>query len=100
MPQVTNLAQQLQQAGHVESVVVSGHTDRIGNAAANQRLSQQRAEAVRRVLVAQGIPSAAVQAQGFGADRPVVQCDQTNRAELISCLAPNRRVDIEAHVQQ
>lgn len=98
--EVRHIAAQLKQAEQVQSITVSGHTDRIGDAASNQRLSQQRAESVRRGLVAEGVPAAAVQAQGFGKDRPVVQCDQQNRSDLIACLAPNRRVDIEVQAQR
>ena len=96
---VHNIAGQLKQAPEGQPILVSGHTDRIGSAAANQTLSQQRAEAVRQALVSEGIPAGTLQAQGFGPDRPVVQCDQQNRADLIACLAPNRRVDIEVNGQ-
>ena len=38
---------------------------------------------------------------GMGESQPVVQCSQRNRPELIACLAPNRRVDVEVSgVQQ
>ena len=92
---VRNIAGQLKQAPKGQQVTVSGHTDYIGDDAANLRLSQRRAEAVRQALAAEGIPANTIQAQGFGEDRPVVQCDQQNRNDLIACLAPNRRVDIE-----
>lgn len=98
--EIRTIAGQLKQAGQVQRIVVSGHTDRVGDAASNLRLSQQRAQAVGRALVAEGIPASIVQAQGFGADRPVAQCDQQIRADLIACLAPNRRVDIEVHGQR
>jgi len=97
---VRDIAGQLKQMPEVRQIKVSGHTDRIGDAASNQRLSQQRAESVRRALAAEGVPAASIQAQGFGKDRPVVQCDQQDRTELIACLAPNRRVDIEVQGQR
>lgn len=50
---------------------VGGHTDNTGDAAANQRLSQQRADAVRRYLVGRGVPSASLTARGFGPTNPV-----------------------------
>ena len=50
---------------------VGGHTDNTGNAAANQRLSQQRADAVRRYLVGRGVPEASLRARGFGPANPV-----------------------------
>ena len=94
---VRNIAGQLKQAPAGSTITVSGHTDYIGNDDANQRLSQQRAEAVRQALANEGIPAANIQAQGFGESRPVVQCDQEDRSDLIACLAPNRRVDIEVN---
>ncbi len=97
---IGDIAGQLKQMSEIERVTVSGHTDRIGNAASNQHLSQQRAQTVRQALSAQGIPAAVIVTQGFGSDRPLVQCDQHNRTELIACLAPNRRVDIEVQGQR
>lgn len=48
---------------------VDGHTDAQGDAAANLRLSQRRAQAVVDALVKRGVPTARLQAQGFGEDR-------------------------------
>lgn len=47
-------------------VRVEGHTDANGDAAANMRLSQRRAQAVVQALVKEGVPAARLQAQGFG----------------------------------
>src|SRR5690606_11476754 len=69
---VGNIASQLKDMPNVNAITVSGHTDRIGNADANQQLSQQRAQAVRTALVNQGLPAGKIQAQGFGASKPVV----------------------------
>lgn len=100
LAEIQSIAGQLKQQGQAQRITVSGHTDRIGDAAANQRLSQQRAVSVGRALVAQGIPADAIQAQGFGETRPVVQCEQQDRSSLIACLAPNRRVDITVQGQR
>ncbi|WP_353172450.1 OmpA family protein [Paracandidimonas soli] len=97
---VRDIASQLKQLSELQQVTVSGHTDRIGNDAANLRLSQQRAESVRNALATEGIPASKVRAHGFGEDRPLVQCGQQDRDVLIACLAPNRRVDIEVRGQQ
>jgi outer membrane protein OmpA-like peptidoglycan-associated protein len=48
------------------SVEVRGHTDDVGNDAANMRLSQARAESVREYLVANGIDAARLTANGYG----------------------------------
>ena len=48
---------------------VEGHTDAQGDAAANLRLSQRRAQAVVAALAKRGLPASRLQAQGFGEDR-------------------------------
>lgn len=53
------------------SLAVQGHTDTTGPAALNQRLSQQRAEAVVAVLAQAGVPAERLQPQGLGASRPL-----------------------------
>jgi outer membrane protein OmpA-like peptidoglycan-associated protein len=80
----------------LEVVVVTGHTDRIGTDEYNQKLSQKRADAVRDYLVSKGVDKAKVETIGMGEKQPVVQCDQKNRKELIACLQPNRRVEVQA----
>lgn len=97
---IRDIAKSLKQMSAIQKITVSGHTDRIGNTSANQRLSQQRAETVQRALAAEGIPSAVIQSQGFGSQLPIVQCDQQLRNDLIACLAPNRRVDIDVQGQR
>ena len=52
-------------------VSIEGHTDAVGGEAANMKLSQQRAEAVRAWLVGKGIAPARLQATGFGPTRPM-----------------------------
>ena len=50
---------------------LAGHTDNVGDAARNLRLSQQRAQVVRRYLLQQGIDSVRLRARGYGGTRPV-----------------------------
>lgn len=69
-------------------MVVEGHTDSQGTAAANQDLSQKRAQAVRDYLVSRGIAGDRVTAQGFGPTRPI---GENGSAEG---RANNRRVEI------
>ena len=78
-----------------DGVTVQAHADRLGSAAYNQQLSQRRANSVKNYLVAQGVPANLINAVGVGSAQPVVQCDNANRAELIRCLAPNRRVEVQ-----
>lgn len=52
-------------------LVISGHTDAVGDDAMNQKLSEARAEAVRDALVLRGVDEAALNAVGHGETRPV-----------------------------
>lgn len=79
------------------AVIVTGHTDRIGSDAYNQKLSERRAKQVADYLVAHGVSSSIITAEGKGKSEPVVQCDGKKvTKQLISCLQPNRRVEIRA----
>lgn len=91
---VQGILAQVREAAQVQSIRVTGYTDRIGSASYNQALSQRRADAVRTALVQGGVPAGSISAEGRGAAEPIVQCEQRNRRELIACLAPNRRVQI------
>lgn len=53
------------------SVRIEGHTDSLGDDAANQHLSERRAMAVRDALLARGIDAARVEAVGHGETRPI-----------------------------
>jgi outer membrane protein OmpA-like peptidoglycan-associated protein len=66
----------------------AGHTDNVGDAAANQALSEQRAASVRQALVERGIDGARLTAKGYGASAPVAD----NRSE--DGRAKNRRVEL------
>jgi outer membrane protein OmpA-like peptidoglycan-associated protein len=67
---------------------VSCHTDAFGNDAANQTLSQKRADAVRSYLLNKGIPAHRVTAVGYGETMPI----DTNATE--EGRVRNRRVEI------
>ena len=82
------------------TISVEGHTDRLGTASYNQRLSVQRAEAVKSYLVSSGgIDASKVSAVGKGESSPVTKPGDCkgNKAtpKLIACLQPDRRVDVE-----
>lgn len=81
----------------LELVLVTGHTDRIGTQAYNQRLSERRADTVRDYLVSRGVARDKIETLGMGKTQPIpgVVCNQKNMKELIACLAPNRRVEVE-----
>ncbi|WP_052462686.1 OmpA family protein [Nigerium massiliense] len=67
---------------------VQGHTDSTGDAAHNQELSQQRAQAVADNLAAKGIAVGRMKVSGFGATKPVA----SNGTE--DGKAKNRRVEV------
>ena len=87
----------LNQIQKLELVLVTGHTDRIGTQQYNQKLSERRADAVRNYLVSKGMPKDKIETLGMGKTQPVpgLNCQQKNMKELIACLAPDRRVEVE-----
>jgi len=79
----------------VEAVVIEGHADRLGSQPYNQKLSERRAESVKAYLVSKGADPGKVETLGMGKTVPAKFCpDIKQRAELIACLAPNRRAVI------
>ena len=73
---------------HRANVAIGGYTDSTGSADYNEKLSQQRAEAVRALLLEEGVAEERVTAQGFGAASPVADnSTEAGRAE-------NRRVEL------
>lgn len=83
-----------------DTISVEGHTDRLGSEAFNQKLSQQRADAVKNYLVESGrIAANRITATGKGESAPVTQtadCKGSRETpRLVSCLQPDRRVVVE-----
>jgi outer membrane protein OmpA-like peptidoglycan-associated protein len=69
-------------------LAVEGHTDSVGGDEANQKLSEQRADVVRKYLIEEGLPDASVSSQGFGKTSPVADNDTAAGRQK------NRRVEI------
>jgi OOP family OmpA-OmpF porin len=69
------------------NVVIEGHTDSVGTAAYNKKLSQRRAEAIKKYMVESGIDTNRLKAQGFGMDNPIA----SNKTE--EGRQQNRRVE-------
>ena len=70
-------------------VELDGHTDNTGDPEANKKLSVDRANAIRDLLVSGGIDSSRITTQGFGADKPIASNDtedgkaRNRRTELV-----------------
>ena len=94
-PKLQQITTAIKGPGAPKQVVITGYTDRLGSDAYNQKLSERRAQAVKDYMVANGVESNRLVAEGKGEADPIVQCDDKNKAALIKCLAPNRRVEID-----
>jgi OOP family OmpA-OmpF porin len=86
-------------------VRVEGNTDRLGSSDYNQKLSQRRADAVKQYLVTtSGLDAAKVSAIGRGETNPVTKPEDCKGNKttpaLITCLQPDRRVDVEVEAQR
>jgi outer membrane protein OmpA-like peptidoglycan-associated protein len=68
---------------------IGGYTDNTGKAEDNKKLSQARAEAVMKALVAAGVAADRLEAEGYGQEHPV--CEKNDTEE---CKAKNRRIDV------
>lgn len=69
-------------------IQLEGHTDNLGNADANMKLSQQRVEAVKKYFVSKGIDKERIKTKAFGGTRPIA----TEKTEQARAL--NRRVEM------
>ncbi|MFC9972677.1 OmpA family protein [Spirillospora sp. NPDC127200] len=78
-------------------VQVDGHTDAKGDPAANQRLSEQRAQAIVEWLVAKGgIERSRLKAAGYGESKPAAANTRPDGSDDPQARAKNRRVVISA----
>lgn len=92
--QLDAVAVGLQKVTNVRGLTIKGYTDRLGNDAYNQKLSLQRAQTVQHYLRSRGV-TLPMSVQGRGKADAIVDCTQKKRDQLVGCLAPNRRVEIE-----
>jgi OOP family OmpA-OmpF porin len=94
-PKLDDIANLLNANSGVTNVVITGYADRLGNDNYNQKLSERRANAVKDYLISKGVVASRLNAVGKGESNPVVECHDKKRADLIKCLEPNRRVEVE-----
>ena len=99
---INNALTELRQAGitDIRDVRIVGHTDPLGSDSYNQSLSEARANSVKNYLASQGISASSISASGAGESKlKITEADckakgqGRTRADLIACLAPNRRVE-------
>ena len=69
-------------------IQLEGHTDNLGNAEKNMKLSQDRVEAVKKYLVSKGIDKNRIKTKAFGGTQPLSN-DRTEEAKAL-----NRRVEM------
>jgi OOP family OmpA-OmpF porin len=86
----------------VDEIIAVGHADRIASEDYNQKLSEQRAQAVKQYLEEKGAKAQRVTAEGKGESQPVtgdgckkLGAERSSNTKLVACLQPDRRVEIE-----
>jgi OOP family OmpA-OmpF porin len=98
LSRLNQLTNRIKTMDSLEKVILVGHADRLhydGDMKHNQLLSVQRAESTRRYLISKGVPDDKIRASGVGSAQPIVECPDTmSWQNLVTCLQPNRRVDI------
>lgn len=70
-------------------IEISGHTDNVGSAAINKRLSEQRANAVVEFLISKGIDASRLSYKGYGFEKPLATNETAEGRQL------NRRTEFE-----
>ncbi len=92
-PVINEILDSIKGRDEIESVRVEGHTDNVGSDAYNQKLSEQRANAVKTYMVDHGYPDAKVTAVGMGKGSPIA--DNATKAGR----ATNRRVEFHLTIK-
>jgi outer membrane protein OmpA-like peptidoglycan-associated protein len=72
-----------------ERIELGGHTDNVGNAAKNLKLSLDRAKAVMAYLISKGIEQGRVTAKGYGMTKPIAS------NKTAAGKAQNRRTEVK-----
>lgn len=98
---VAAIVRELQQEGvGLDRIDVVGHTDPIGSDAANETLGLMRAQTVRQMLIESGLSVGSITVQSKGRRELLVSDCVGDRAHLISCNSPNRRVVIQVYARR
>ncbi len=97
LPDIQSLAEFLSRNDSV-TAVIEGHTDDIGNAENNLKLSKARSESVKKLLVKLGIEENRISTEGYGDTRPKAVLRGSNPARPDTTLEGrliNRRVEVK-----
>lgn len=93
--QLRHLAKKIRNSAD-KTVSIAGYADRMGNVTYNEKLALRRAKAVHDYLIAAGLKAKKVEVRSFGKSDPKSNCAEgLSREETISCLAVDRRVEID-----
>ncbi len=103
---IDDLVAKMKANPEIESILATGHADRIGSDKYNMALSDRRVKAVKAYMVGKGVDAGRIETVAKGESEPVVSCSDVKGAEnrnnkaLVKCLAPNRRVTVQVKVQK
>ncbi|WP_066436059.1 sodium-translocating pyrophosphatase [Chryseobacterium sp. CCH4-E10] len=86
--QLLNLVE-IMNANPTMRIKLGGYTDNSGNEESNLKLSNLRAQTAKLKLLELGIAGDRIEAEGYGAQYPVCQANDTDE-----CMAKNRRIDV------
>ena len=79
---------------HIDSIALTGHTDRLGSEQYNYNLGLQRAHTVKNYLQGKGV-QAPISVASAGESQPVTTACTRATAALKACLQPDRRVTVD-----
>jgi outer membrane protein OmpA-like peptidoglycan-associated protein len=86
----------IKESKEIETVDIAGYADSIGKDGYNKKLSAKRAQTVKSYLAKKGLKARKLTVESFGESKPVTKCDANlAKADLIACLAEDRRVELK-----
>ena len=91
---VRDIAAVLNDRARDRRVAIEGHTDSIGSAESNQRLSERRAQSVARALENSGVSYQRIETNGFGEQYPVAPDTTPSGSDNPTGREKNRRVEV------
>ena len=96
-----SLAKVINESSAITDVTIHGYTDQIGTAAYNDALANKRVAMVKSYLDSKSRVKAEGDIKGLGKAAPEAECEAIKkRADRITCMAKERRVEIEFNAQQ